>query len=35
MTVTYPDLEEFKEATSSAIEIFAQTYNAELLKKLQ
>ena len=35
MTVTYPDLEEFKEATSSAIEIFAQTYDAELLKKLQ
>ncbi len=35
MTVTYPDLDEFKEATSSAVELFAKTYDAELLKKIQ
>ncbi len=35
MTVTYPDLAEFKEATSSAVQIFADTYDADLLKKIQ
>ncbi|MBR1772049.1 MAG: TRAP transporter substrate-binding protein [Lachnospiraceae bacterium] len=35
MTVTYPDLDEFKKATSSAVELFANTYDAELLKKIQ
>ena len=35
MTVTYPDLNEFKAATASAVEIFANTYDADLLKQIQ
>ena len=34
MNVTYPDLEEFKDATSSATELFANTYSPELLAKI-
>lgn len=35
MEVTYPDLAEFKEATSSAVDAFASTYDAELLDKIR
>lgn len=35
MTITYPDLEEFKEATASATDIFKDTYNVELLKDVK
>ena len=35
MKVTYPDLAEFKKATASAVDIFADTYDSELLKKIQ
>ncbi len=35
MNVTYPDLEEFKTATSSATEIFADTYDTNLLSQLK
>lgn len=35
MTVTHPNLEEFKEATASAVEVFASTYNTDLLKQIQ
>lgn len=35
MTVTYPDLNEFKEATSSAVELFSGTYNTDLIKQMQ
>lgn len=35
MTVTHPDLAEFKEATSSAVQIFADTYDADLLEKIR
>ena len=31
MTITYPDLEEFKQTTSSIYDSFADTYNKELL----
>ncbi len=34
MNVTYPDLEEFKKATASATEQFADSYDPELLKKI-
>ena len=32
MTITYPDLDEFKDATASATDFFKDTYNVELLK---
>ena len=35
MTVTYPDLDEFKEATSSAVDVFADTYNVDILSKIK
>ena len=35
MNITYPDLEEFKKATSSAVDIFKDTYDAELLQQIQ
>ena len=35
MTVTHPDLAEFKEATSSAVQVFADTYDADLLEKIR
>lgn len=35
MTVTYPDLDEFKEATSSAVDVFADTYNVDILSKIR
>lgn len=35
MTVTYPDLDEFKDATSSAVELFSGTYNTDLIKQMQ
>ena len=35
MTVTYPDLEEFKAATSNAVDVFADTYDAKLLDKIR
>ena len=35
MNVTYPDLNEFKEATASAVDSFGNTYDKELLKKLK
>ncbi len=35
MTVTHPDLAEFKEATSSAVQMFADTYDADLLEKIR
>ena len=35
MTVTYPDLNEFKKATAEAVDYFANTYNTDLLKQIQ
>lgn len=35
MTVTYPDLEEFKAATSTAVDVFTDTYDAKLLDKIR
>ncbi len=35
MKVTNPDLEEFKKATSSAVDVFADTYDTELLNKIK
>ncbi|MBQ9334226.1 MAG: TRAP transporter substrate-binding protein [Lachnospiraceae bacterium] len=35
MNVTYPDLAEFKEATSSAVDYFADSYDAELLNEIR
>ncbi len=35
MNVTYPDLEEFKDATSSAIDLFADTYDVKLLDRIR
>ena len=35
MKITYPDLEEFKQATSSAKEVFAGTFDKKLLEKIQ
>lgn len=35
MTVTYPDLAQFKEATASAVDYFASTYDSELLKQVK
>ena len=35
MTITYPDLEEFKDATSSIYDSFADTYNKELLDMIR
>lgn len=32
MNITYPDLKEFQDATSSATELFKDTYNVDLLK---
>lgn len=34
MKVTYPDLNEFKAATASAVDLFANTYDADLLKQI-
>ncbi len=35
MNITYPNLNEFKEATSSAFDIFKNSYDAELLEKVR
>ena len=35
MNVTYPDLEEFKKATASATELFADTYDQSLLSQIK
>ena len=35
MTVTYPDLAEFQKATASIVDGFKDTYDPELLKKIQ
>jgi len=35
MTITYPDLKEFKDATSSIYDSFADTYNKELLDMIR
>ncbi len=35
MTITYPDLEEFKDATSSIYDNFADTYNKDLLDQIR
>ena len=34
MNITYPDLNEFKEATSEAFDIFKNSYDTELLSKV-
>ncbi len=35
MKVTYPDLSEFKSATSSAVDLFADTYDVKLIDKIR
>jgi len=35
MKVTNPDLDEFKKATASAVDVFADTYDSELLNKIK
>ena len=34
MNITYPDLDEFRDATSEAFDIFKNSYDAELLSKV-
>ncbi len=35
MNITYPDLDEFRDATSSAVEYFRDSYDADLLKLIR